>query len=102
MSWWRHPASTSASGTPVEWLSELQNGLIEVHCVCDPEVALARFMSRTRHSGHLDHLKLSSDVRKQFEGHATLGPLRLGRLLEVNTESDVELADVLDQINRIA
>lgn len=101
VSWWRHPASSSASGTPIEWLSELQGGLIEVYCSCDPAVASARFTSRTRHAGHLDRLKSSTDVRKQFEEHAALGPLGLGPLVEVNTDKDVDLADVLSQLNRI-
>ncbi len=98
-SWWRHPASSSSSGTPIDWLSELQGELIEVHCICSPVVAAERFITRKRHSGHLDRLKSSVDLLKQFEQHASLGPLHIGRLIEVNTEGDVELADVLSEIN---
>ncbi len=98
VSWWRHPASNLSTGTPTDWLSELHGELIEVYCVCDPLIAAERFKSRKRHSGHLDHLKPSTDLLQSFEQHASLGPLRVGRLIEVNTERHVELADLLSAI----
>ncbi len=99
VSWWRHPASTSASGTPTEWLSDLPGNLIEVNCVCDPAIAAKRFKSRTRHRGHLDQFKSHDDLEASFKAHAALGPLGIGRLIRVNTEGSVELADVLSKIN---
>jgi cytidylate kinase len=102
VSWWRHPASNLLTGTPIDWLSELQGELIEVHCICNPTVAAERFKSRKRHSGHLDHFKSSADLLKTFEQHASLGPLRIGRLLEVNTEGQIELADLLSGIKPLA
>ena len=95
VSWWRHPASTSISGTSIHWLSELQGHLIEVHCVCDPLTAADRFKSRTRHAGHLDDVRTPRNLQRIFEQHASLGPLRIGPLLEVNTGEYVDLADVL-------
>ena len=102
VSWWRHPASSLPTGTPIEWLSTLPGELIEVHCVCNPVVAAERFMARKRHIGHLDQLKSFADLLEQFEQHASFGPLRMGRLLEVNTEGRVELADVLSAIQSSA
>jgi hypothetical protein len=99
VSWWRHPASTLASGTPIEWLSDLPGVLIEVHCVCDPAVAVERFKSRIRHSGHLDQFKSHADTLASFQQHAALGPLGIGPLVEVNTEEAVNLADVLARID---
>lgn len=99
VSWWRHPASTVASGTPIEWLSELQGTLIEVYCVCDPAIAVERFKSRTRHSGHLDQLKAHDDLLPSFKQHAALGPLGIGRLIEVNTDGTVNLPDIVNKIN---
>lgn len=101
VSWWRHPASTLASGTPIEWLSQLKGDLIEIHCVCDPAVAAERFKSRIRHSGHLDQFKSPSDLLTTFQQQAALGPLGLGRLVEVNTEGSVNLPDLITRINSL-
>lgn len=98
VSWWLHPASTNTSGTSIHWLSELQGNLIEVPCVCDPTIAADRFKSRTRHPGHLDRVRTPSNLLETFAQHASLGPLRIGRLLEVNTGGNVDLADVLKSI----
>ena len=99
VSWWRHPASTSASGTSTEWLSDLQGSLIEINCVCDPIIAAQRFKSRTRHRGHLDQFKSHTDLEASFKAHAALGPLGIGRLVSVNTDGSVKLDDVLLKIN---
>lgn len=99
VSWWRHPASTSASGTSTEWLSNLPGSLIEVNCVCDPMIAAQRFKTRIRHSGHLDQFKTHTDLESSFKAHAALGPLGIGRLVSVNTEGSVKLADVLSKID---
>ena len=102
VSWWRHPASRSDSGTPIEWLSELRGNLIEVNCVCDPAIAVERFKSRMRHSGHLDELKADADLLPGFQQHAALGPLGIGELVIVNTEGDVKLEDVLSEIDSLS
>ena len=98
VSWWRHPASTLASGTPIEWLSELRGTLIEINCICDPTTAVERFKSRTRHPGHLDQFKPHGDLLATFQQQAALGPLGIGRLISVSSEKDLKLADVLTQI----
>jgi len=102
VSWWRHPGSTLASGTPVEWLSELQGTLTEVHCICDPSIAVERFKSRIRHSGHLDQFKTYGDLSATFQQQAALGPLGIGRLIKVNTEGNVKLENVLSEIDSVA
>jgi adenylate kinase family enzyme len=98
VSWWRHPGSTIVSGTPIEWLSDLPGVLIEINCICDPAIAVKRFQSRTRHRGHLDQFKSSTDLLAAFQQQAALGPLGIGRHVEVNTEATVELAEVLSSI----
>jgi adenylylsulfate kinase-like enzyme len=102
VSWWRHPDSTSNSGTPVEWLSYLPGVLIEVYCSCAPSIAAARFKSRVRHRGHLDQFKSQANLLTEFQQHATLGPLRIGQLIEVNSESSVELTNLMAEIDRIS
>lgn len=101
-SWWRHPLSTVASGTPVEWLSALQGVLIEVHCVCKPHVATKRFKSRLRHEGHLDRFKPYADLLATFQQQGALGPLGVGLLIEVNTERSEEIASLLAKIDSVS
>jgi len=101
VSWWRHPASTIVSGTPIEWLSDLPGVLIEIRCICDPTIAVERFKSRIRHRGHLDQFKPPVDLLPSFQQQAAFGPLGIGHLIEVNTESTVELADLLSMINSL-
>ena len=98
-SWWRHPSSGLDSGTRVEWLSSLPGIVIEVHCVCSPQVAAKRFLSRKRHEGHLDHLKTHADVLTNFQQQAALGPLGFARIVKVNTEQTLEMSALLSQIN---
>ena len=98
-SWWRHPASKVGSGTPVEWLSSLPGVMIELYCNCSAEIATERFLSRKRHEGHLDPLKTRAEVLATFQQHLTLGPLGLGRVVEVTTERSVDLRTVLAQID---
>lgn len=98
-SWWHHPKSDVDTGTPVEWLSSLTGGAVELHCVCSPNIAAERFVTRERHEGHLDRYKTHAELLSSFEQQAALGPLGLGRLVQVNTERDVELRTVLTQID---
>lgn len=97
-SWWRHPGSPEGSGTPSDWLRSLPGALLELHCVCKPEVAAERFLTRKRHEGHLDRFKSPTEIVAGFRQLATLGPLGVGRLVEVNTEQSPELAALLSEI----
>ncbi len=101
-SWWRHPRSHIESGTPVEWLSSLHSNLIELYCICSPQIAAERFLSRQRHKGHLDHLKERAGVLALFEEQAALGPLGVARVVEVNTERDVDLNRLFVEIRLAA
>ncbi|WP_195210218.1 AAA family ATPase [Actinomarinicola tropica] len=74
-------------------LRALGKPLIEVHCQCDPDLAIARFQQRAedeRHPGHLD----SRQPRNKLEELVQDGcrPLGLdGPLLEVDTTDDVDV-----------
>lgn len=98
-SWWRHPASRVESGTPVEWLSSLDGVAVEVNCVCRPEIAAERFLTRQRHEGHLDHLKTNADILAGFQQQAALGPLGIAPVVAINTEEPVDLSDLIARIN---
>src|SRR5262245_15783008 len=54
VSFWHLPGMASDSGTPTAWLSKLASRIVNVHCVCEPEIAAERFLRRRRHPGHLD------------------------------------------------
>ncbi len=84
VSWWRHPRSADASGTPVEWLRSLGGSIIEVHCRCDPQTATERFLKRSRHAGHMDSQRNPFTLKSQIEAAALLGPLEIGRTISLD------------------
>lgn len=97
-SWWRHPRSSAASGTPSEWLLSLQGEVVEIHCLCSPKVAASRFIERTRHAGHADGRHTFEALLASFQTQASLGPLRIGRTIEVGTENEPNVAMLLGQL----
>lgn len=97
-SWWKHPKSKAASGTPVSWLTSLHGRLVEVHCVCAPEVATARFLSRKRHPGHCDERFSEATLLSEFVEQANLGPLGVGPLVEVDSDLPADRAALADTI----
>lgn len=100
-SWWRHPRSGAESGTPLDWLSMLPGLRIELYCRCPAPLAAERFLARRRHPGHLDELKTSDEILSSFEQQSALGPLGVGRLIEINTQSEVSISPLLEQIELI-
>jgi Shikimate kinase len=99
VSWWKHPHSLAASGTPTHWLNSLHGTLVEVHCVCAPPVAVERFLARKRHSGHLDGQRSRSQLLVQFNQQASLGPMGIGPLVQVYTDCAVDLGALLPKVN---
>ena len=87
VSWWRHPLSSTASGTPTDWLARLPGIVVEIHCRCSPATAARRFMARQRHSGHLDNRWQRAELAASFEVQATLGALGVGRCISIDTEA---------------
>ena len=86
VSWWKHPRTTTRSGTETAWLLSLPEKIVELHCTCSPEVAVNRFFARQRHLGHLDAEKSASAELEKFRLLAALGPLEVGPLVVCNTE----------------
>ncbi len=97
-SWWQHPRSLAASGTPSEWLRSLPGEVIEIYCVCKPSVAAARLVQRTRHPGHVDGQYTFDALLERFQTQASFGPLGVGRAIEVSTESEPDIAKLLEQL----
>ena len=100
VSFWRRPELSTTSGTPTEWLERLPR-LIEVNCVCSPETAANRYLARNRHPGHGDVDKDPGEVLAQLQELARLGPLGIGALVEVSTETEPMITDVLRAIQSV-
>jgi adenylylsulfate kinase-like enzyme len=98
VSFWKHPRSTSASGTPTSWLKALPGPVVEVHCACKPETATQRFLARQRHAGHLDHLKQPNEILKSFIQMEDLGHLGVGELIRVDTGAAVDVEAVVRRL----
>jgi len=97
-SWWKHPQSDADSGTPTEWLFSLPGRRLEVLCRCGADLAARRFLSRERHAGHLDGRWSYPELLADFEKQASLGPLRVGPLVEVSTEGEPDLSALMTKI----
>ena len=99
-SWWKHPRSSADSGTPIDWLRSLSGPRIEVYCTCSPVISAVRFIERVRHSGHLDgrwtHAELLAVLTKQGK----LGPLGIGKVIEVGTGAGFEIDKVMRDVER--
>src|SRR5262249_11022861 len=76
-SFWRHQEMPVESGTPRDWVTAASQRVVEVYCVCDPEIAATRFVNRLRHPGHLDRVKQrEEEVLSTFKTLSSKGPLR--------------------------
>jgi adenylylsulfate kinase-like enzyme len=100
-SFWRHSQMPSDSGTPVDWLVSTSQRIVEVYCVCDPDVAATRFIKRVRHPGHLDSAKQLEDVLANFRTLATMGPLGIGKLIRVDTSNDIDFNRVVRDVKTL-
>jgi predicted kinase len=95
VSWWRHPAGRTDTGTPTDWIPREGVRVVELHCACPAPVAAARFAARTRHRGHLDHARNEVSLRAEFEQLAALGPLGIGPVIQVPTDGAIDFAGVV-------
>jgi cytidylate kinase len=100
VSHWRLPGMPSNSGTPTNWLQELSAKVVNVHCECDTEVAVERFLQRNRHPGHLDNEKSHSEIRASIRGVGTVGRLSIGPRVDVDTSRPLELDPVLVSVRK--
>jgi len=101
-SWWKHPASTTDSGTPVDWLLCPSRIAVEVHCVCSASVAASRFLARRRHPGHLDEQWSRDNLLAMLEGQQALGPLVPLKAITLNTEQPLDAQDLAHRIREQA
>jgi thymidylate kinase len=100
VSHWHLPGMPSTSGTPTNWLLKLSARLFNVHCECETEVAIERFLRRKRHSGHLDNQRSHAEIRESIRDVASLGRLNIGPCVLVDTSQPPNLNLVLDEVRR--
>jgi adenylate kinase family enzyme len=100
-SFWRNPEISTQSGTPTEWISSVSQRIVEVYCICPPEIAAARYLNRVRHPGHLDSAKRPEDVLSSFRRLAAVGALELGKLLQVDTANGIDLDSVVRDVKAL-
>lgn len=98
VSWWKHPASSIDSGTPAQWVAHSGLFAIEVHCVCSPEIATSRFLTRVRHPGHNDSRWSRDSLLAMLQQQQTLGPLFPSANITVNTEHTLDAEQLANQV----
>jgi AAA domain len=91
VSFWRVAGMADDSGTPCDWLTALSDHVVHVHCVCDPDVAVQRFLGRTRHPGHLDASRSHSEIGASILTMATLPPPDVGLRIDVDTSAPADV-----------
>jgi hypothetical protein len=97
-SMWHVSGMAADSGTPTRWLLELSNLVVNVHCVCSPEIAATRFMQRKRHIGHLDGSATFANVLGGLRSHARRGALEIEPRVDVDTTGEPEIGDLVSEI----
>jgi hypothetical protein len=100
-SFWHNSEMSPHSGTPTDWIASISQRLVEIHCLCDPEVAATRFIKRVRHPGHLDGAKRREDILSRFRTLAAMGPLGIGKLLRVDTSKEIDLDLIVGEVKTL-
>lgn len=101
VSHWQGPDERRESGTPSSWLREFDS-VIEIACKCSVKTAVQRFRSRNRHLGHGDNRSDLSVLLNWFEEDSLRGPLNLGPLIEVDTETPVDIQKIAQKVRQFA
>ena len=91
VSFWHLPGMPVDSGTPTKWLTDV----INIQCVCPPDLAVTRFRQRTRHAGHLD---AAGSPDASIRDLARLPPLDIQPRIDVDTSGQVNVEDLVREI----
>jgi hypothetical protein len=98
VSFWHLAGMRPDSGTPTDWLQTAPNLSVNVHCVCDLEVAAQRFLERRRHPGHLDGQSSRAEVLASFQALSLCEPLDIASRIEVDTSREPGLDDLVHKV----
>ena len=100
-SFWHVPGMPSDSGTPTDWLHAPSHLLVNVQCICEPEIAANRFLQRQRHPGHRDGESSSADVLAGLRQLTQLPALDIGQRIDVDTSQELNLTEVVRAIRSV-
>ncbi|MFN3211948.1 MAG: AAA family ATPase [Henriciella sp.] len=100
VSHWR-PRGRTDTGTPVDWVNRHFQNTVEVYCACDPELATRRFVSRTRHPGHLDTTKSEEAILAWMHDLAGCYPVCAAPVVRVSAKNDFSIQHVVEEIRQM-
>lgn len=100
VSFWHRRGMPEDSGTPTAWLSAIAGRIVNVHCICSPEIATRRFLARRRHPGHLDSTNSYKAVLAGLRRLVSLASPDLGRRIDIGTTREPELPALIEEILR--
>lgn len=100
ISHWRPRGGPDDTGTPTAWLGETFDNIIEVHCVCSPEIAARRFVARRRHPGHLDAARNPDDTLARMRSLAPGYPLGFGSLIHSPVDAAIDVPGIVAQVKQ--
>lgn len=86
------------SGTPTDWIAAVSARVLNVHCVCEPEEAAARFVKRVRHPGHLDRGASAAEILESLQELSALESIDVGHRIEVDTSREPELEAMVSAV----
>lgn len=98
VSHWTPKSGPADTGTPSGWVAQNFAQVIEIYCECRVELAIRRFLGRTRHSGHLDQERSREDIERQLRVLEGGYPLGLGVTISTNTETRPDVETLCRQI----
>jgi hypothetical protein len=99
VSFWRQPGMPSDSGTPSDWIAALSESVVQIRCVCDPEIAAERFLRRTRHAGHLDGETSAAELLVGLQALARHDPIDVGMRVDVDTSREPDIDGVVRAVH---
>jgi shikimate kinase len=94
VNWWNHDTAPAR-------LRAIADKVVEVYCDCPVELASARFAARSRHPGHLDHLRTPADHERGLARlrESYCGPLRVAdTVVTIDTAQPVDLDAVVELV----
>jgi thymidylate kinase len=100
VSFWRLEGMASNAGTQTNWLRTLPGRVVNLHCICEPEIAAARFLQRRRHPGHLDAEADESRILASIRQIPMSGIQNIGVRIVVDTSREFALASLVHSIRR--
>ncbi|MCP4790060.1 MAG: ATP-binding protein [Gammaproteobacteria bacterium] len=100
-SFWHHPGSTIAPGTPAQWMRLITGKVLEIYCHCSAATALERLTIRQQIAAIGEAVKSPpAGALAEYNIQIDLGPLGLTDSITVDTEQPVNLQHLIPKIRQ--